>query len=84
VTFYWEHLGPLNDPAYRARWARWEEKRAEYLKAGITLSRDLSGSESVLIETRDQPGGGLDAAEIARFVEKCVLTSICTKLRRWW
>ena len=28
VTFYWEHLGLLDDPAYRTRW---ERKRVEYL-----------------------------------------------------
>ena len=32
VTFYWEHLGMLADPGYRARW---ERKRAEYVEAGI-------------------------------------------------
>ena len=32
VTFYWEHLGLLDDSGYRTRW---ERKRAEYLAAGI-------------------------------------------------
>ena len=32
VTFYWEHCGMLDEPAYQARW---ERKRAEYLAAGI-------------------------------------------------
>lgn len=32
VTFYWEHLGLLDDPGYRKRW---ERKRAEYAAAGI-------------------------------------------------
>ena len=31
VTFYWEHLGMLDDPGYRARW---EKKREEYLELG--------------------------------------------------
>jgi hypothetical protein len=69
VTFYWEHLGMLNDPGYRARW---ENKRKEYLDSGIRLPDDAS-AEGVLIETRDQPGGGLDAAEIARIIDQVLL-----------
>jgi hypothetical protein len=67
VTFYWEHLGLLDDPGYRARWDR---KRAEYLAAGITPWQDGGGSEGTLIETRDEPGGGLDAAMIAKLIEQ--------------
>lgn len=69
VTFYWEHLGMLDDPGYRARW---EKKREEYLNSGIRLPDDAA-AEGVLIETRDQPGGGLDAAEIARIIDQVVL-----------
>jgi UvrD-like helicase family protein len=67
VTFYWEHLGLLDDPGYRARWNR---KRAEYLAAGIKPWQDGGGSEGTLIETRDEPGGGLDAAMIAKLIEE--------------
>jgi hypothetical protein len=70
VTFYWEHLGLLDDPAYRARW---ERKRAEYLEAGIKPASDSGDSERVLIETRDQSGGGLDSAEISRLIDRVVL-----------
>jgi len=70
VTFYWEHLGMLDDPGYRARW---ERKRDEYLKCGIRPYEDGGGSEGMLIETRDEPGGGLDAAKIATLIDELML-----------
>jgi hypothetical protein len=70
VTFYWEHLGMLEDTGYRARW---ERKRVEYLEAGIRAHGEGGGPDGTLIETRDEPGGGLDASEIARLVDRVVL-----------
>ena len=70
VTFYWEHLGLLDDPEYRGRW---ERKRAEYLEAGIRPLGHAEDCEGILIETRDQPGGGLDAADIIRTVDRMLL-----------
>jgi hypothetical protein len=70
VTFYWEHLGMLDDPGYRSRW---ERKRQEYAKAGIKPWQDGGGPEGTLIETRDEPGGGLDAGKIAKVIEEVVL-----------
>lgn len=70
VTFYWEHLGMLDDPDYRTRW---ERKRAEYLAAGIEPWEGGGGSEGTLIETRDEPGGGLDAAKIAKVIDDVIL-----------
>jgi hypothetical protein len=70
VTYYWEHLGLLDDPSYRARW---ERKRAEYLAAGIGPHEDRGGPEGTLIETRDDPGGGLDAAAIAALIATVLL-----------
>jgi hypothetical protein len=67
VTFYWEHLGMLDDPGYSARWKR---KRAEYLAAGMGPWQDGGGPEGTLIETRDEPGGGLDASKIARLIDE--------------
>ncbi len=69
VTFYWEHLGLLDDPRYRARW---EKKRAEYIEAGISPWQDGEGEAGTLIETRDEPGGALDTRRIARLIETCV------------
>ena len=70
ITFYWEHLGLLDDPGYRARW---EKKRAEYIAAGITPLQDGGGDVGTLIETRDDPGGALDSRSIARVIETCCL-----------
>ena len=70
VTFYWEHLGLLDDPGYRARWAR---KRAEYLACGIAPHEEGGGREGTLIETRDEPGGRLDAAAIASVIDEVIL-----------
>ena len=67
VTFYWEHCGMLDEPAYQARW---ERKRAEYLAAGIKPWQEGGGPEGTLIETCDQPGGGLDAAMIAKVIQE--------------
>ena len=70
VTFYWEHLGMLDDRGYRARW---EKKRAEYYKNGIRPPEDGGGPEGTLIETRDEPGGRLDAAAIASVIDGVIL-----------
>ena len=70
ATFYWEHLGMLDDQGYRARW---EGKRAEYLECGIGPHEDGGGPEGTLIETRDEPGGGLDAAAIALVIDGVIL-----------
>lgn len=70
VTFYWEHLGMLDDPGYRSRW---ERKRQEYAKAGIKPWQDGGGPGGTLIETRDESGGGLDAGKIAKIIEEVVL-----------
>lgn len=70
VTFYWEHLGMLDDPGYQSRW---ERKRQEYAKAGIKRWQDGGGPGGTLIETRDEFGGGLDAGKIAKAIEDVVL-----------
>ena len=70
VTFYWEHLGMLDDQGYRARW---ERKRAEYLECGIGPHEDGGGPEGMLIESRDEPGGRLDAAAIASVIDGVIL-----------
>ncbi len=70
MTYYWEHLGLLDDPGYRPRW---ERKRAEYLAAGIRHHENGGGPEGKPIETRDNPGGGLDARRIAKLIDEVVL-----------
>ena len=66
VTFYWEHLGLLDDPWYRARW---ERKRDVYRKAGIIGWDEGGGEAGTLIITRDDPGGALDSGRIAKLIE---------------
>jgi energy-coupling factor transporter ATP-binding protein EcfA2 len=71
VTYYWEHLGMLSDPQYLARW---ERKRAEYHQASIKPWEKGGGEEGTLIETRDDPRGGLDAASIAKLINEVILS----------
>ena len=70
VTFYWEHLGMLHDPGYKARW---DVKRTEYLECGIGPHEDGGGPEGTLIETCDEPGGRLDAAMMASVIDAVIL-----------
>jgi len=69
ITFYWEHLGMLDDPGYRTRW---ERKRAEYINAGIVPWQDGGGPEGTLIETREEQGVGLDAIAITRVINDTI------------
>lgn len=70
VTFYWEHLGLLDNPGYRKRW---ERKRQEYTAAGILPWEDGGGDHGTLITTRDDPGGALNAGAIARLIDEVLL-----------
>ena len=70
ITYYWEHLGLLSDPSYRANW---ERKKKEYKAAGIVPYQDGGGSHGTLIETRDDPSGGLDANIIAKIIDSVLL-----------
>ena len=65
ITYYWEHLGLLGDPGYRARW---ERKRNEYLQEGIKPFVPDLDADRILIETADDAGGGLDAQRIAELI----------------
>ena len=70
ITFYWEHLGMLADPGYRARW---ERKRNEYINAGILPHEDGGDPAGILIETCDNSDGGLDSEHIAKIIEKLLV-----------
>lgn len=65
ITYYWEHLGLLDDPAYLTHWKR---KRKEYLAAGIKPYERDQDAERILIETSDDSGGGLDAQHIGELI----------------
>ncbi len=65
TTYYWEHLGLLDDPAYHARW---ERKREEYLEDGIVPWSEGKDAERMLIKTSDDRRGGLDAQAIGKLI----------------
>jgi hypothetical protein len=66
VTFFWEHLGMLDDRGYKERWQR---KLTEYLEAGIRPHEDGGGPAGTLLITRDEENGGIDSAKIAKLIE---------------
>jgi hypothetical protein len=70
ITYYWEHLGMLGDPNYRAGW---ERKRAEYVAAGILPWEKGGGPAGTLIETRDDESGGLDSLKVARIIDEVIV-----------
>jgi ATP-dependent exoDNAse (exonuclease V) alpha subunit len=69
VRFYWEHLGMLGDPDYAIRWAR---KLAAYRASGILPNEEGGGPQGTLVTTRDDPGGALDSAKIARLIDEVI------------
>jgi len=68
-TFYWEHLGMLEDPVYEERWRR---KLELYKREGIIPYEEGEGGKGTLIVTRDLPGGGFDSADIARIIDSVI------------
>ncbi len=71
ITYYWEHLGMLDVPAYKRRW---ELKLEEYRNSDILPHDDGGGERGTLIITRDDPGGALDAAKIGRLIDEVFVT----------
>ena len=66
-SYYWEHLGLLHRPDYKKRW---ERKLALYRDADILPHEEGGGEAGTLIETRDEPNGGVDSSKIAGLVTK--------------
>jgi hypothetical protein len=71
-TFYWEHLGLLHNPDYASRWRR---KLAAYRAAGIIPhdeTTDIGDGQrrGILICTRDDSQGGIDAQAIANVIKE--------------
>lgn len=67
-TVYWEHLGMLDRPDYRAGWTA---KRAWYISHGILPWEDGGGSKGVLVcSTENQSGSGIDAQEIEQLARR--------------
>jgi hypothetical protein len=67
LTVYWEHLGLLHNPDYRARW---ERKLAWYRSQDIFPHGENDGGAGILVTTRDDERGGIDSAQIARVVSE--------------
>jgi hypothetical protein len=66
-TFYWEHLGLLHNPDYKARW---ERKRTAYRESGIVTRDEGEGENGTLIITRDDSAGGINSQEIADLISE--------------
>jgi hypothetical protein len=64
-TIYWEHLGMLNDSVYEQRW---QAKRRWYADHGV-VEYPRAG-RLVLVSTRDDEVGGINAQEIARLIDE--------------
>jgi hypothetical protein len=67
TTVYWEHLGLLEDPLYRARW---EKKLAWYRDQRILPFEEGGGPNGVLVMTRDDERGGIDSESIAKLIDR--------------
>lgn len=64
---YWEHLGLMHDPEYRARW---EKKLAWYRDQDILPHGEGGGSGGTLVITRDDEQGGIDSGRLEQLVEE--------------
>ncbi len=66
-TIYWEHLGMLDRPDYRASW---ERKLAWYRSNGIHLVNEAVEGAPMLVVTTDSAESGLDMVEVARLIRE--------------
>jgi exodeoxyribonuclease V alpha subunit len=60
-TYYWEHLGMLNVPAYQEAW---ERKQKWYVENGFSAQ---------LLTSADGPNGGIDAEKIKQLARARIL-----------
>jgi hypothetical protein len=67
ITFYWEHCGMMNNPAYRRRW---QDKLAWYRNNGVLRCEQGGGPQGTLIVTSETPG--LNAQEIDRIIRRVI------------
>ncbi len=67
VKVYWEHLGMLHDPEYRARW---EQKLSWYRSQGILRREEGGGAAGMLVVTRDDEKGAISSAHLERIVRE--------------
>lgn len=68
--WYWEHLGMMEDPSYRTRWAK---KLNEYREAGVLPIDEGGGDKGTLLTTEEYLGKGFDSQAIDKLIEKLKL-----------
>ena len=66
-TYYWEHLGMLNDQSYRRRW---NEKLTWYKEYGVLPRKEGGGPMGTLVITRDFGDGGIDSGLVSRLINR--------------
>jgi ATP-dependent exoDNAse (exonuclease V) alpha subunit len=66
-TVYWEHVGMLDRPDYRAGW---ERKLAWYQANGVHLSGEPQAGSSVLVTTTESPQSGLDMGRVQALIRE--------------
>ena len=64
-TVYWEHLGMLDRPDYRASW---ERKLAWYRENGVLTLNEAVAEAPMLVTTTDSPVNGLDMAQVKKLI----------------
>lgn len=69
-TFYWEHCGMPDNPAYAQRW---QEKLEWYARQGIERWHSSKCSDGQLIVTEDM-GGRLDASRVKEII-RCIFST---------
>ena len=65
-TIYWEHLGMLQRPSYRRKWAA---KLAWYKSHGILPHEIGGGPNGTLVTTEDGADGSISSADIEALVD---------------
>jgi hypothetical protein len=66
-TIYWEHLGMLQRPSYRRKWAT---KLAWYRNHGVLPEKEGGGPNGTLVTTEDGDDGSISSAAIEALVDR--------------
>jgi len=66
-TYYWEHLGMMQDPEYESRW---KEKLAWYRANDILPYNEGVGKRGILIISQDNESGGISSQDIDDIIKK--------------
>jgi hypothetical protein len=66
-TFYWEHLGMLQRPSYRRKWAN---KLEWYRSHGVLPQEEGGGPNGTLITTRDGDDGSISSAALEKLIDE--------------